>query len=271
MTRRIAIVSQKGGVGKTTVALNLALAFAERGRRTLLVDLDPQGGVGQSLRRGDAELVGLADVLTGAATPADAVVRTKLDTLALLPRGRLHPIDVCEYELALRDAGLLDRILAPLERDFDLVIFDTPSGLGMPTRAALRAAAFALVPVRAEPLSLRGLAQVLAVVEHVRAEENPGLSLLGLLPTMVDKSATPAMNVMAELWTGFGSVFETVIPTALVFATASQEGLPVGYLEGPLAPEARRFELLAEELELQMNRLTRKETIDVERPRRELF
>lgn len=271
MTRTIAVVSQKGGVGKTTVALNLALAMAERGRKTLLSDLDLQGGVGHSLARADGEHRGLADLLMGQSSPEEAVLATKLPTLSLLPRGRLHPADACEFERALYTPGVLEEALGRVLQGFEVAILDAPSGLGMPMRGALRVADFALVPVKAEPLSIRGLAQLLMVVDHVRSQENPKLALLGLLPTMVDKTATPAMNVMIELWTGFGSVLETVIPSADVFAVASEEGLPIGYLEGPVAPEARRFDLLAAELETAMDNLTGKGDANVTRPRRELL
>lgn len=249
MALRIAVVSQKGGVGKTTVSLNLALALAERKRRTLLVDLDPQGGVGLSLARPDDALAGLADLLMGRTPAAEAVTKTRLATLALLPRGRLSPVDVGEYEDAVRAPGVLAGALGKVEQGFELVVLDTPSGLGKITRAALSVADFALVPVQGEPLGMRSVGQVLEVVEHVRSGENPKLELLGLLPTMVQKSMEPSMAVLIELWNGFGAVLETVIPRAEVFAEASHTGLPVGYLGGPISPEVRRFELLAAEVE----------------------
>ncbi|MCE9572455.1 MAG: ParA family protein [Deltaproteobacteria bacterium] len=249
MTTRVAIVSQKGGVGKTTVALNLALALAERGQRVLLADLDPQGGVGHALARSDGGLVGLADIVAGRIAPAAGVLPTKQPNLSLLPRGRLAPIEVCDYEQALFRPGVLERIFAASEGGFELVVLDTPSGMGMATRAALRVADHALLALQAEPAAFRTIGQALQVIEHVRAVENPRLGLLGILATMVDKSKDPSMGVLIDAWSELAGVLETTIPRADVFAEASQIGLPLGYLAGPPSPEARRFELLAGEVE----------------------
>jgi chromosome partitioning protein len=249
MTTRIVIASPKGGVGKTTVALHLALALAERGRSTLLVDLDPQGGIGLSLARGDAELAGVADRLIGLASPAEALLPTRVQGFTLLPRGRLDPVDVCEFEQAIFAPGVLDRLLGEVEEPFDLTLLDTPSGMGMITRGALSAARFVLLPFQASSLSLRSISQALRVVEHVKATENPELSLLGILPTMADRSDDGAQRILTDIWTGFSGVLDTVIPVDDVFARASHEGLPIGFLGGPLSPEARRFDTLAAEVE----------------------
>lgn len=249
MTHRVVICSQKGGVGKTTVAVNLALALADRGRRVLLVDLDPQGGVGHSLAKGDGELVGLADVLAQRAAPADALRPTRQPNLALLPRGRLEPAEVCDYELALHRPGALAKVLDAVAADVDVTVVDTPSGLGLVTRTALRLATHALVVLQAEPVALRTVAQALGVVAHVRDHENPRLELLGILPTMVDKRSDASLSVLIDAWSALAAVFDTAIPRADVFARAHQAGVPLAYLGGAPSPEARRFDLLAGEVE----------------------
>ena len=267
---RIAVVSQKGGVGKTTVSLNLALALAERGHRTLLVDLDPQGGVGHSLAKGDTDLTGLADVLAGQAAARDAVMATSVGNLALLPRGRLDPIDVCDLELMLHAPGKLETVLAEAEAGYEVTLIDTPSGLGMPTRAALRVADYVLVPLQTERLALRSIAQLLRVIEHVKATENPRLELLGVLPTMADKRAEPSVAVLVDAWNDLTAVLDTVVPRHAAFAEASEAGVPLGFLGGPPSPEARRFDMLAAELEDAMARLGGKE-LGHDRPRRTLI
>jgi chromosome partitioning protein len=272
MARRVVIASQKGGVGKTTVALNLAVALAERGRRTLLVDLDPQGGIGLSLAKGDTELAGLAEMLTGAATRDDALLQTRLSGLSLLPRGRLDATDVASYEQEVALEGALGRVLDSCERGSDVVLLDTPSGLGRVTTAGLATAHFVLLAFQTESLALRSIGQALQAIEHVQSTRNPHLRLLGILPTLVERDRPGTHSVLSEVWNGFPDALETVVPRTEAFARASALGVPVGFLGGEVgSSEARRFELLADEIEARMSRFDGMEKVHEAQPARQLL
>ncbi|MBN1656652.1 MAG: AAA family ATPase [Deltaproteobacteria bacterium] len=270
MKNKIAIISTKGGTGKTTSALNLAVVFAERGRSVLLVDLDPQGAIGHSLAKGDTEWVGLADYLMGRAPLETAIIATKLSTLSILPRGKLDPVDIVQYEMALQSVDSIAKIIEAVDADFDCIFFDTPSGLGLVTRTALKIADFVILPLQAEPLALRSIGQTLRVIDHVKTNENESLELLGILATMVQLGEEASFNVMSTVWSGFATVFETVIPRAQVFSAASEAGLPIAFLGGRIPPEARRFEALATEIEDRIALLGGCIGETDERPQREL-
>lgn len=246
---RIAVVSAKGGVGKTTVSLNLALAYAESAYPTLLVDLDPQGSIGHSLRRADTDWPGLVEVLAGEATVEEVLVRTREPNLALLPRGRLDPVDAVLFEDHLRQPGALDALLAPLGDRYVRTLFDTPAGVGVLGRAALEASDFALVVVKAEPLALRTIEQTLRVVEHVRDTSRASLTLLGVLPTMVELDKDHSNAPLLDLWSNLHAVLEANIPRSDTIAQCSLLGSPIGYLTDPPPPEAHRFAQLVAELE----------------------
>lgn len=271
MARRVAVASQKGGVGKTTIALNLAVALAEMGRRTLVVDVDPQGGIGLALAQGDTELQGLAELLTGHVTASEAVLQTQLAGLRLLARGRLDPTDVPGYEEELSAPGVLARAIESVDGGADVILVDTPSGLGRVTRAALSACDFVLLPFQTETLALRSLVQALRVIEHVQSQDNPRLRLLGILPTMVDKGSPVALSVVGEIWNDLPATLETMVPRSDVFVRASADGVPVSFLGGIASAEARRFQLIAQELEARMDRFEGKEKRDEAQPPRRLL
>ena len=188
--------------------------------------------------------------------PAEVLLSTSLPTLRILARGRIDPVDTCEYELQLHRGEVLSKTLDEIDQDVDFILIDTPSGLGPVTRAALAVSHFALLPLQAEPVALRTMSQVLRVIDHVQQHENPSLQLLGILPTMVRLDNDPSLNVMSAVWSGFGGVLDTVIPRSDVFTEASEIGIPLSFLGGRTRPEARRFTLLSDEIEARINQMT---------------
>jgi chromosome partitioning protein len=271
MANIISVVSSKGGTGKTTVALNLAVALAENGDNTLLIDVDPLGAIGLSLARNDTEWEGLAEYLIKNISLETAIIKTKLPSLSILPRGRLDPLHVGIYEEILHSSETLKEITTTVGDAFRFIIIDTPSGLGNITRASLSVSGYALLPLQAESLSLRSISQTLRVIAHVRENENPDLQLLGILPTMVQLHQDTSFNVMNMVWSSLPGVLETHIPRAEIFAQASEKGLPVAFMGGQYPPEALRFELLVSEIKNIIQDLGGKTGDPDERPQRELI
>jgi len=268
MSKIISIVSAKGGSGKTTVALNLAVALAESGVSVLLVDLDPVGAVGLSLARSDTEWRGLAEHIAEEVPLDEVIIQTKLPNLSILPRGCLDPLDMGVYEDVLRNSPSLKEIIDAVENRFQYLIVDTPSGLGSATRAALSVSTHALLPLQAEPLALRVISQTLRVLQHVKENENCELELLGILPTMVQLSRDDSFAVMHAAWASLAVVLETYVPRADIFQLASEKGLPVAFLSGRYPAEAVRFDMLASEIKNQLDGSTGDED---DRPQRELI
>ncbi len=271
MANVISIVSSKGGTGKTTVALNLAVALAESGENTLLIDVDPLGAIGLSLARNDTEWMGFAEYLINDIALEEAIIKTKLPALSILPRGRLDPLDIGIYENILQTYGSLKQIASRLGEEFRNIIIDTPSGLGAITRAALVASNFTLLPIQAESLSLRSISQTLRVISHIKENENPSLHLLGILATMVQLQQDSSFHIMNMIWGSLSGVLETYIPRADVFPLASSKGLPIAFLGGKYPPEALRFELLATEIKNIIQEFGGISGDNDERPQRELI
>jgi chromosome partitioning protein len=271
MPNIISVVSSKGGTGKTTVALNLAVALAENGENTLLVDVDPLGAIGLSLARDDAEWSGLAEYAISDISLEDAIVKTKLSALSILPRGRLDPLDVGKYEQLLHNSEILSDVIKSSEETYRYIIIDTPSGLGTITRAALSASTFALLPLQAESLSLRSISQTLRVISHIKETKKPDLQLLGILATMVQLHQDSSFHIMNTVWSSLSGVLETYIPRADTYSMASEKGLPVAFLGGKYPPEALRFELLATEIKNIIQELGGTTGDTDERPQRELI
>jgi chromosome partitioning protein len=230
MKRVMAVANQKGGVGKTTTAVNLAASLAATKRRTLLIDLDPQGnatmgcGVDKSqLQRGTCEvLLGEADIQSSLITLEDAgfsLLPTNQDLVAA--EVRLLTMTVAR-ETKLKDA------LAPIREQFDVILIDCPPSLNMLTVNALVAADSVLIPMQCEYYALEGLSALLSTIEQIKSAVNPGLELEGLLRTMFDPRNNLANEVSAQLIMHFGDkVFRTVIPRNVRLAEAPSFGKPV--------------------------------------------
>lgn len=229
MATVISVTNQKGGVGKTTSAVNIAYYLAKQGKKTLLVDFDPQGNAtsGLGIDKQGLEKT-MADVIVGAVALQDVIVPTEHKHLFLAPT--TPHLANTEVELAQADKRF-SRLKMAIEAvdGYDFIIIDSPPSLSLLTVNGLIAARYVLLPVQAEFYALEGLGQLLETMKLVRKSMNPTLDLIGVLPTMVDSRTTLSTQVHEEIKKHFpGKVFKTVIPRNIRLAEAPSHGLPVG-------------------------------------------
>jgi chromosome partitioning protein len=244
----IAVLNQKGGVGKTTTAINLAAYLKKGGRKVLICDIDPQGnstgGLGINKQTVSPTLY---DVLFFRAHGLEAIQKSPQRGFDILPaNSQLAAAEVELVGTAQREFQL-KKVLEPL--DYDIILIDCPPSLGLLSINALTAATDVLVPVQAEYYALEGLGQLLDVVSQVRAALNPSLNLLGIILTMYDSRNSLSDSVKAELINHFGNrVFETVIPRNVRLAEAPSFGRTIAEHDR-WSKGARSYKALAKELE----------------------
>lgn len=243
----IAVTNQKGGVGKTTTAVNLAFYLSKLGKKVLLVDFDPQGNASSGLGVNKGELeVTVRDVIQDNLSLADVTLPTKHNKLFIIPA--TPHLANAEVELASVEHRFSRLKDALQDHDYDFVIIDCPPSLSLLTVNGLIAAQHILLPVQAEFYALEGLSQLLETMQLVRKGLNPTLELLGVVLTMVDNRTTLSGQVHSEVIKHFpGKVFETVIPRNIRLAEAPSHGLPVGAYDR-WSKGARAYKALAKEV-----------------------
>jgi chromosome partitioning protein len=244
----ISVTNQKGGVGKTTSAVNIAYYLAKQGKKTLLIDFDPQGNATSGLGFNKQALTGtMSDVILETKELIDIIMLTEHKNLSIAPATSVLANTEVELAQANRRFTRLKNAIGTIN-GYDFIIIDSPPSLSLLTVNGLIAARYVLLPVQAEFYALEGLGQLLETMKLVRKSMNPTLDLLGVLPTMVDGRTTLSGQVHEEIKKHFpGKVFKTTIPRNIRLAEAPSHGLPVGAYD-KFSKGARAYKAVTKEV-----------------------
>lgn len=249
MSRIISLANQKGGVGKTTTAINLSAALAKAGQRVLLIDADPQAnassGLGVDIRELDRTIY---ECLVNGIDPASAIIETRVKGLDIIP----SHIDLVGAEIEMLNIdnreNILKGIVAPLSEKYDYILIDCSPSLGLITVNALTASDAVIIPVQCEFFALEGIAKLLNTVKIIKQKLNPGLKIEGFLLTMYDNRLRLSNQVYEEVKRHFGDlVFNTVIARNVRLSEAPSHGLSVLDYDAS-SKGAKNYQALAQEL-----------------------
>jgi chromosome partitioning protein len=261
----LAVSSLKGGVGKTTCAINLAFSCAKRGWKTLLVDADPQGSVGLSLSPSAQSYAGLYEIVTQNKPIDEASLKTKLETLRIVMAGKIPIGDISKWCSSLENGQALTTFFkSAQDAGYDIVILDTPSGLHGPTEGILRSCSHVIVPQQCEPLALRSLMMTVDFLNQLQAEKENSCELVGVILTMADSDVADSKQIVDEIRRILPPelVMSALLPRDPAVIRASMKGMPLGLMRGDAPPPAAIvFDQLAAELETKLG-LSRPETSD---------
>jgi len=243
MAVTIALANQKGGVGKTTTAVNLAAELAQIGKAVIVIDIDPQANATQALGVDPVNVAGrhISQLLAGSLTPVEVLVETSCAGIRLIPSHIQLATQAEELATEIAREQLLKQALSPLGNLADYVLIDCPPSLGLLTNNALTAANYVIVPLQTEPFAVEGLSSILDTIEKIRRKTNAQLRLMGILLTLYEEEYAHARKIVKEMRNTFGPprnlVFETIIPRYGELTKAAVGGPIRNYRPGHKAVE----------------------------------